>query len=254
MLRIGTVPYLVARPLGWGLAEHPQVELHVAPPAALATQLRRGELDLALASSVLSLPPDDLPFWIDGPVIAAPGAIRSVVLMLRPGLKSPKQIRSLGLDRDSRTGRALAEVVLNDRYGVEAHATEINSCDPLDPDLDAIQLIGDPALHARRRNPDWRVLDLGEEWARLTGLPFVFAGWIARQGFDPEEAAHILRPAAVQGLKARAQLVDEGIVEIGHDRHFLHRYLYDDLCYSLPATTVHDALSEFAQRLRLPVR
>ena len=90
--RIGTVPYRVAQPLTLGLAEDSRVELTVAPPAQLATMLRAGELDVALASSVLSVGENALPIWRAGPVIASAGPVRSVLLMVRPGV-APNTIR-----------------------------------------------------------------------------------------------------------------------------------------------------------------
>ena len=44
---------------------------------------------------------------------------------------------------------------------------------------DAALGIGDPALE---HEGDVASLDLGEEWTRLTGLPFVYAFWAGRPG------------------------------------------------------------------------
>ena len=65
MIRIGTVPYLVAQPLTEGLSQNPKVTLTVAPPSELADALHAGTLDVALASSVLSFE-ETLTFWADG--------------------------------------------------------------------------------------------------------------------------------------------------------------------------------------------
>jgi len=48
---------------------------------------------------------------------------------------------------------------------------------------DAVMLIGDRGMlpTSGRFEFEW---DLGEEWWRWTGLPFVFAVWIARPGVD----------------------------------------------------------------------
>ena len=45
MVRIGTVPFLVARPISFGLDQHAELQLTVAPPAELGRLLRAGELD-----------------------------------------------------------------------------------------------------------------------------------------------------------------------------------------------------------------
>jgi chorismate dehydratase len=49
---------------------------------------------------------------------------------------------------------------------------------------EAVLVIGDGALLLRARGNYPVVLDLGEEWKRWTGLPFVFAVWAARRDTD----------------------------------------------------------------------
>ena len=129
MFRIGTVPFLVARPLAWGLDHHKQVELTLAPPAQLGHMLRAGELDVALASSVLVTDHPELQFWVDGPVIASRGPVRSVLVLIRPGLPA-SAVRSLALDPASRSGRALAQLILR----------EVHHAAPLCAEADQIAL------------------------------------------------------------------------------------------------------------------
>jgi chorismate dehydratase len=255
VLRIGTVPFLVARPLTAGLAERPDVQLTIAPPSELVGLLRRGEVDIALASSILALEPDNFELWADGPVIASVGAVRSVLMLLRKGM-TPKQVRRLAVDPISRTGRALADLILRDLYQVKADLIECAPTQALastDPSFDAVQIIGDQAMGLATQYPQWQVLDLGQCWAELTGLPFVFAGWIARPGFEPSRAASILWQAAETGLAQRSTLAAEGARELGLDVAFLRRYLIEDLAYSLTSLSVRSALAEFQARLRAPV-
>lgn len=264
MLRIGTVPFLVARPLTWGLAQRDDVELVEALPADLVRMLRRGEVDVALASSILSLEPENFPFWYDGPVIATDGAVRSVLVLLREGCQ-PADVTRMALDPASRTGRALAEIVLRDHFGAQPQMIEYApreavelSC-PLDAanagqeSFDAVQIIGDLALKLADQNPDKKIIDLGETWQQLTGLPFVYAGWIGRRGFDPAEAAHILHGAAVEGMAQRQSLAEEGANQLGLSQSFIRRYLCQDLSYTLPSNIVRSSLAEFQARLGLPV-
>ena len=68
---------------------------------------------------------------------------------------------------------------------------------------DAIELlIGDEAL--KRRNEFPHILDLGEVWNRVTGLPFVFAVWQLGANTDAIEAA-ALRPV-MTAVKESAEL------------------------------------------------
>lgn len=251
MFRIGTVPYLVARPLTDGLELDSSVQLTVAPPSELATLLQEGELDLALASSILALGNDALNFWAEGPVIACDGPIQSVLLFLAPNIRSPVQIKSLALDPHSRTGRELARICLRDAVGVEPETIQVSSGeDPFECGADAIQLIGDPALLATQTHPDWEIIDLGETWKSLTRLPFVFAGWISRPGFAPEDAAPLLEAAAERGLKRRPELVlSSSLKNLPHG--FLESYLDHTIHYRLPPEDICRAIAEFGSRAGL---
>ena len=254
MFRVGTVPFLVARPLSWGLDQASELELTIAPPAQLGRLLRAGELDVALASSVLALENPELSFWSEGPVIAARGSVRSVLVLLRPGLEAA-QVRSLALDPASRSGRALAQVILREVHGAVVEPQELDPERALQEGLcDAVQVIGDKAVQLAQRFPQWKILDLGETWTDWTGLPFVFAGWIARPGFEVEQVASILRDSAVQGMAQREAMIPEGVALFGRDEAFVRRYLFDDLVYSLPPQEVQAALDAFQARLGLTAR
>ncbi len=255
MLRIGTVPLLVARPLTAGLANRDDVELIEAMPTDLVRMLRRNEVDVALASSILSLDPENFPFWHEGPVIASQGPVRSVLLLLRPGCE-PKDVKRMALDPASRTGRSLAKIILRDHFGAEPKLEECSPAAALNkenPSFDAVQIIGDLALKLAHRNPERKLLDLGGTWQELTRLPFVYAGWIGRKGFHPSEAAHILQAAAVEGLAQRRSIAEQGAPELGLPLDYLSRYLCHDLSYTLSADLVRSALAEFQARLHLLV-
>lgn len=249
-LRVGTVPFLVARPLTEGLAEAEGVELEAAPPAVLTRKLREGELDVALASSVLAIEEPDCRFWTAGPVIASRGPVRSVLLFLRPGLCGPHAVERLCTDPRSRTGSALARLLLEQAHGAEFGWEEsAPGEDPFAAGADAVQRIGDAAMEAVVDHPEWTAVDLGETWHQLTRLPFVFAGWIGRPGFDPAAAGDVLSRAAESGLARRDRLVEAGAAELGLDRAFLERYLKEDVIYQLPEREVRAALDEFRRRL-----
>jgi chorismate dehydratase len=254
MIRIGTVPYLVAKPLTAGLAQNPEVRLEVATPAELELSLRNGRLDVALASSILALGPDPLSFWTGGPVVASHGPVHSVQLFLRPGLEHPSGARTVLLDPHSRTGRGMARILLKDFFGAAPLYADppLGEC-PFQSGADAVQLIGDPALRALVEQKDWQNVDLGETWLELTRLPFVYAGWVSRPGFDVEIAAPLLKEAAAFGMQQREKYIDEALATLPLDATFLRRYLYEDMRYILAGKKVRQALAEFESRLPLLV-
>ncbi|MCA9081147.1 MAG: menaquinone biosynthesis protein [Planctomycetaceae bacterium] len=177
-LRIGAVSYLNSKPLIEGLSTlAPDAELILDVPSRLADALQRGQLDVALIPSVEAFGDPDYEVVSDA-CVATRGPVLSVKLYSRV---FPGDIRSLALDEGSRTSSALVQVMLEERFGVRPRLQPL----PLgksvaDTSADAILLIGDRAMHppAEEFHTVW---DLGQEWLQWTGLPFVFAMWVARK-------------------------------------------------------------------------
>jgi chorismate dehydratase len=177
-LRIGCVPYLNAKPLiDWFHEPDCDVDADVryVVPSELARMLDRAELDVALVSTFeLFLNPRLL--VLPGISISADGPVRSVRLFSKVPFP---EIRSVALDTSSLTSVNLIRVLLADCYGIDP-AYESHP-----PDLaamlaahDAGLIIGDLKLFDL---PSPHVMDLGAEWKALTGLPFCYAAWLARE-------------------------------------------------------------------------
>ncbi len=260
MLRIGSVPYLVARPLTAGLDNRPDVKLTFAPPSDLAEQLASGKLDVALASSILSIQNPEFRLWDQGPVVACEGAVQSVGFFLRPGISSLNDVKHIALDQHSRTGRELAQIILRERYSGEFQISEIGHQfnpiqEAMDNNWDAVQLIGDPAVRAQIEYSNWTYVDLGSEWFGLTALPFVFAGWIGREGFDPAYAAPTLESAAELGLSCLQEIADHAGQHFYTDTQVggfdFHDYLNRSIKYQLPAEKIRESIDCFGDYLKI---
>lgn len=238
-LRIGSVPYLNARPLVEGLEG-----VRFAVPSRLARQFRQGEVDVALVPSFESVRSPGC-VVVPGPCIASPGPVDSVFLFSREPLH---QARRVLLDESSVTSAALTRVLLLERYGVEA---EFEPCPPdVDPravDADAVLLIGDRALKAPRDN--LVVSDLALLWREWTGLPFVFAVWLARDASAAEAVGPELRAARERGLAARERIAREAADQMGLPPGLLFRYLTERLTYDF-GEPEREALELFASHCR----
>src|SRR5260370_561952 len=107
MLRIGCVKYLNARPLihGWVGA------VDFDHPAALFPKLERGNLDVALVSS-LEFCRRPLYLIVDGISISSRGPVYSVIVAHRAELQAVRQIE---LDPASETSVALLKCLLAER-------------------------------------------------------------------------------------------------------------------------------------------
>lgn len=214
-LRIGCVKYLNSRPLicaydGEVVFDH---------PSALARMLAAGELDAALVPTFETLrsPVYDL---VDGVAIACDGPVYSVILAHRGPLKSTA---SVALDPASLTSAHLVQVILAEFHGTRP---------AFGKDGEARLIIGNQAIEFRQSEEAkgaWEVLDLGEEWKKQTGLPFVFAMWALRKGVDPA-AANALRALKDAGLQELSRLVDN---EKFGTREVRQRYLTEHIRFDL---------------------
>ncbi len=201
--RIGAVSYLNTKPLIYGLREHlPASELILDLPSRLADRLAAGELDVALIPSVEFLRGVGLEIVSDA-CIACRGPVRSVRVLFR---KPPSEVKTLALDEGSRTSAALAQVLLAERFGVRPARQQLDiNAAIADCRADAILVIGDRAMSLDLSDycESW---DLGEEWLRETGLPFVFAMWVARRNVLPE-ISEVLQQVRDSGLANLDQIV-----------------------------------------------
>jgi chorismate dehydratase len=77
------------------------------------------------------------------------------------------------------------------------------------------------------------VWDLGDVWCRWTGLPFVFAMWIARPDVQSVEVAPVLNAARDDGLRQLARIVAHEAKVLGISPELATRYLRDNLHFKL---------------------
>ncbi len=199
-IRIGAVSYLNAKPLYYGLCEYaPNVRLSMDVPSRLAEQLAAGELDVALIPSVEYLRGASRGYEIiPGFAIAAHGPVHSVKLFSRVPWG---RIERLALDAGSRTSQVLARIWLDARHQVRPARVEDLplGVSVLESTADAVLVIGDRAMQSARE-PFYDVVDLGEAWHTLTGLPFVFALWVVRRGRRSRRFARSARSEPSDGV------------------------------------------------------
>ena len=194
-LRLGVVSYLNVEPMIRGVKGDPRFELRAAVPSRIAEMLHAGEVDLGVIPSIEYACGDYA--IVPGIGIASRGPVGSVHLFHRVPVE---EVRRVALDTSSRTSVALARILLRARLGKDPEYL------PMSPPLsgmlaaaDAAVVIGDPALF---HEGDEARIDLGEEWTRTTGLPFVYAFWAGRPGAVTPEQVGLLQASLRIGLGA----------------------------------------------------
>jgi len=244
MLRIGAVSYLNTRPLIYGLRERLRgigsLELNL--PSRLAEDLAVGKLDVALIPSAEYFRGLSRGYTIvSDAVIACRGPVWSVRLLSRVPIS---QIESLALDVGSRTSAALVQILLARQAGVRPRTIPLEMEQVAENvDADAILMIGDRAMHPPA-GVYQEIIDLGQWWGDVTGLPFVFAMWVARPGIELGNLQSILADSRDEGVRNIDAIANIEAGPHGLTVDELKRYFIDNLHFYLGAQE-HRALAAF---------
>lgn len=242
---IGAVQYLNTKPLVHGLSAA-GTEVVYDLPSRLADRLARRELDVALIPSIELFRGDGYRV-VSNACIGCRGPVMSVKLFFRT---KPQRVARLAVDEGSRTSATLARILLAERFGVVPQVELLPIGSGLDDTAaDAVLLIGDRAIGSQR-GAFQLVWDLGDEWCRWMGLPFVFAVWAARGDVDAAELRRVeplLTAARDGGVANLAAIASAEAATHGLTVPQCLSYLRDNLHYHL-GPGEREALSAFYER------
>jgi chorismate dehydratase len=259
-LRIGRIPYVNCYPV-YGAVDRGLVtldgELISGVPTSLNALMAAGSLDISVVSAVeyardsaryLLLP--DLAISCDGPV-------RSVMLFSKRPVQELDGRRVL-VSRSSMTAVALLELLFDHVWRAEPDFipgdAEIGDIARFDEEPhDARLVIGDAALLLDGSAAPYAYrYDLGSEWKTWTGLPFVFAVWVAQRTTPVAEALRVhagLIASRDWGLAHLDALAEQAAKTTGMSLVVCHEYL-SGLDYRLSYPHLA-GLTDFFRRLVL---
>lgn len=205
-IRISAVSYTNTKPFLYGLQHSTimdQIDLSLDMPSDCAQKLIDDKADIGLIPVAATL---SLPQWeiVSAYCIGAVGAVNSVFIFSNCDIKD---VTTLQLDPQSRSSNNLARVLLKNFWQIKpeliidaadyAASTELTT---------AFVQIGDRTF-GKTGNYKF-VYDLSEEWQKFTGLPFVFAAWIANKSI-PADFIKEFDQALRYGLAHRHELLKQ---------------------------------------------
>ena len=122
-----------------------------------------------------------------------------------------------------------AQILLREQFGVGPEIQPL----PLGADIsevaaNAVLLIGDRGMAPVNGKFEF-TWDLGERWTDWSGLPFVFALWIARPGADSPSLAHALAEARDAGLRCLEEIAAQESPKLAISTAECLTYLRDHL-------------------------
>jgi chorismate dehydratase len=209
-------------------------------PARIAQMLINDEVDLALIP-VAAIPRLPEAYIVSDYCIGAEGPVASVCIFSEVPME---KITDIYLDYQSRTSVNLARILLREYWKKEVHFIDASGEDYRQKikGTTAGVVIGDRALEQRLHST--YIYDLAEEWGAFTGLPFVFAAWVANKPL-PEDFEKAFNEANAQGLMH----VEEVIAEQNFTVYDLRTYYLQNISYQL-TDPKREGLALFLEKLK----
>lgn len=230
-IRVSAVKYINSYPFMIGLRDGEvagMIDLEVCHPSECADRLIAGMSDLGLIPVAMIAAMDEY-HLVGEYCLSTNGEVRTVLLVSNTAFE---EIRTIYLDYRSRSSVTLCRILAAKAWKREYRWLPA----PEEFDITAMRhgeaavMIGDRcfeyARHFRYR------LDLGLEWKRFTGLPFVFACWVSARQL-PEQFITLFNKALGEGLARRNEsvtLLKEGTVATPEEVIF---YLNHNMDYRL---------------------
>jgi chorismate dehydratase len=256
-LRISIVQYLNTAPLVRGFTHGPlegKYDLSFTVPSQCAEALRSGAADIAIIPAIEYQRIPDL-VVLPGMAIASKNRVRSLLIVSK---KPIEQVKSIALDRSSRSTQALTRILADEYWKISPQFLEA------EPDLptmlektDAALLIGDPALRLSIAiekkcsvGPDgrttcqaatlglpyagiFRVYDVVGEWRKWSALPAVMAVWAAKREVVTQEVMADFTLSRDFGLISTGEICKQASRELDLPQAELESYLRDNIDYHL---------------------
>lgn len=178
------------------------IELIEDYPAHLADMLVQDKIDVGLIP--VAAIPKLLQYHIVGEYcIGTEGEVASVCLFSEVPIE---EIKKVYLDYQSRSSAALLKWLMKEAWGNNAElvlAKDENYRNEIKGTTAGL-VIGDRALAQRKISTF--IYDLGLEWKKVTGLPFVFAAWVSNRKLA-DEFVEVFNRANALGLEHLDEIV-----------------------------------------------
>jgi chorismate dehydratase len=177
MIKISVISYFNSLPFIYGLKQSKlknSIDMQLDYPSICAARLISREVDLALVPIVV-IPSLKEFHVISDFCIGANGGVETVCLYSDVPIN---KIKIIALDYQSKTSVALLKILLKEYWNFNPKL--INSKAGFENKIrgtEAALVIGDRAFDLNKKHH--YIYDLSAIWKEMTGLPFVFAAWIA---------------------------------------------------------------------------
>lgn len=219
------VNYLNSKPFEFGLTNNDFsniFDIQVATPAQCAEAYTNGSADIALipVGALQGLSNYKI---ISDYCIGCDGEVRTVCIFSNEKLENCTRLL---LDNHSRTSFLLSQILMESYFNLDLPVESMDVASYQYQKGDAVLMIGDKVF--QKENDYLYKYDLGSKWKEWTGLPFVFAVWIAKN-----EIASFVESALNKAFKHGIDNLSEIIKAESSDNLDLFYYFSHNIQYKL---------------------
>jgi chorismate dehydratase len=225
-IRVAAVSYLNTKPLIYGFEQgmmKDEVDLITDFPANIASMLVNDEVDIALLP-VAAIPMLQTHYIITDYCIGTNGEVASVCLFSDVPVE---EIDTILLDYQSKSSVGLLKILIKEYWKINpVLETATSGYENKITSTTAGLVIGDRAFAQRYRNR--YIYDLGATWVDMTGLPFVFAAWVANKEL-PLNFINQFNKTVGEGF----QNLDKIITKENYENYDLQKYYTKNIDFDL---------------------
>ncbi len=228
-IKVGAVSYLNTKPLLFGIERShelmEQIELIKDYPSQIAKKLDNGDIDVGLVP-VAIIPRLKEYHIVSDFCIGAESDVASVCLFSGVELNAVEKVL---LDYQSKTSVALSKILLKQYWkkNVILEDAQKDFAEQITGTTAGV-LIGDRALKQRQKSKF--IYDLAGTWKLMTGLPFVFAAWIANKPL-PEDFLQLFNQKNGEGIRN----IDAVLQTVSCNFYDMRTYYTQNISYELSA-------------------
>lgn len=183
-IKISIVNYTNTLPFRWALKKSElidKIDLQEDIPSICAQKLKYRQVDLALVPVALLNELEEY-YLISDFCIGTDGIVDSVKLYSNVPLN---EIQTIHLDYQSKTSILLTKVLCRDHWKISPQFVDAKPGYEQNMGAKSANVVIGDRTFALNGNYKYE-FDLGEEWKKMTGLPFVFAAWVSYEKLDPD--------------------------------------------------------------------
>lgn len=227
--RISAVSYANTYPFLYGLKTSSiinKIDLEIDFPSDCAKKLINNQVDIGLVP-VAIIPQLKEHYIITDYCIGAVGKVKSVLLLSDVPLH---EIKTVLLDYQSKSSVNLTKVLANNYWNIQPEWK--NAKEGYEHSIEhttAGVIIGDRTFNLPKKFK--YQYDLSEEWQKFTGLPFVFACWVANKKIAPNFIKEFNETIGV-GVNNISSVLDFYAIE-NEKKLELYNYLTNNISYKL---------------------